>query len=570
MASRTRVPVVTLARSALCRTIGRDVPLTELANRMPMLGGDLDGTDAAADTLTIEWFPNRPDLLVPEGTGRALRAFLGVQPGLAKYPVAPARTHLTVALGVQTVRPFAALCFVRGLPVDDAYVRTLMETQEKLTFSPGRRRRKVAIGIHDAAGLQGPFTYDVVDPASLRFVPLGMQQAMTPREILVQHPKGREYGHLVGDGAVPVFRDAKGGVISLPPIINAAATAVTAATRDVLVDVTGTDARAVRQTIALLATCLAERGGAIEAVTIHDSTGTWTAPDLRPSEHILHTDDVAALLGLAWTGERVAACLQRMGHDAEAYDNKVHVKVAAWRQDILHPVDLMEDVGIGYGFENFPGELPQVLTFGGRLPHQDLEDALRALMVGHGAWEAKTLTLSNPQAEDLAWRRAAQPAVTLLNPVLDTQVQLRRTLLPSLLAVLAANRHRSLPQRLFEVGYVVTAAGDAWRNRPHFAAVEVAAKASFSDVKGLAESLLRDLRLPVRLVPSDHPGFIPGRSGAFVRAEPSVASGAPVPAPRVLGHFGELHPDTLVAFGLTAPATALELDLAPLMAASAP
>ncbi|MEA3143795.1 MAG: phenylalanyl-tRNA synthetase beta chain [Thermoplasmata archaeon] len=541
------MPVVTFRRSDLCRVIGRDVPMAELQERMPMLGGDVERVEG--DTLHMEWFPNRPDLLTLEGTGRALRAFLGVKPGLPSYAVEKPRTELKVDASVQAVRPYAALCFVRGIKVDEAYLQVLIEAQEKLTFSPGRRRRKVAIGIHDAAGLKGPFTYTAVGPSDKPFVPLNETRKMTPAQIMAEHPKGREYGHLLPAGKFPVFLDAAGEVLSLPPVINAQRTAVTTRTTDVLLDVTGTDARSVRQTIALLATSLAEHGGRIEAVTVHDASGAWACPDLKPSEHVLHTDQAAALLGMQWSGDEVARCLRRMGHDADAYDNKVHVKSAAWRQDLLHEVDLLEDVAIGFGFESFPGTLPQRATFAGRLPQQGLEDTLRRLLTGHGYLEARTLTLSDAKSQWANWGAPAEPHVQLLNPVLEEQTLLRIRLLPSLLAVLAANRHRPLPQRLFEIGHVVVRDGDAWRNRLHLALVECSAKAGFSDAKGLAEALVRDAALPVELAPGATRGLIAGRQGSLKAKGTSV------------GHFGELHPDTLVAFGLAAPATVLEMDL---------
>ncbi len=550
------MPVVTFQAADLCRVIGKKVPTATLAERMPMMGGDLDKVQA--DAITIEWFPNRPDLLTLEGTGRALRAFLDVKPGLPHYTVEKARTELRVDASVAAVRPFAALCFVRGVPFDPAYVQAVIDAQEKLTFSPGRKRRKIAIGVHDAAGVSGPFTYTTVGPEEKPFIPLGWTEPASPNAILTRHVKGQEFGHLIPapgpavDRRFPVFLDGSGQVLSMPPIINSQHTAVTAKTRDLLLDVTGTDLRAVRQTLAFLATCFAERGGTIEAVTVHDKSGTWTAPDLRPTEHILHTDDVHALLGLDWTGAEVAACLRRMGHDADAYDNKVHVKVAAWRQDILHPVDLMEDVGIGYGFDRFPGDLPTRAIFASKLVVQDLEDACRAILVGHGWYEARTLTLLDQQAQWTNWGAKPQAAVTILNPVVEDQTLLRQSLTPSLLQVLATNRHRSLPQRLFELGYVVTSDAQhahAWRNRFHVAGVEVAAKAGFSEVKGLVEALVRDAGLQVTLVPGEKTGLVKGRQGRIMHGSKEV------------GWFGELHPDTLIAFGITAPATALEIDL---------
>jgi phenylalanyl-tRNA synthetase beta chain len=543
------MPVVTFDARELRRLIGRPVPTAELVERLPGLGGEVAGVDG--DTIHMEWFPNRTDLLTQEGTGRALRAFLDVKPGLATYAIAKPRTELRVDPSVAAVRPFAALCFVRNVPFDEAAVQSIIDAQEKLTLSPGRKRRKIAIGIHDAKGIAGPFTYTAVGPKDKPFIPLNGTAPQTPEQVIATHPKGKEYGHLLPPGKYPVFLDASGQVLSMPPVINAARTAVTAATRDVLIDVTGTDLPSVKATIALLATGFAERGGSIEGVTVHDASGSWVAPDLKPSERILHTDDVAGLLGRPFTGDEAAACLRRLGHDATAFDNKVQVRSPAWRFDLFHEVDLIEDVAIGFGYDRLPRTLPKAGTFGGKLPQQRLEDAARAALVGHGWHEAKTLTLSDAKAQWRNWGEADGKAVQLLNPVLEEQTLLRTKLVPSLLGVLAANRHRSLPQSLFEAGHVVAPDGKGgWGNRLHLAGVLLAAKAGFSDAKGLVQSLVRDLALDATLAPDERAGYVRGRQGKL------LSGGKPV------GHFGEMHPDTLVAFGLTAPCITFEIDLA--------
>src|ERR1041385_3249242 len=417
------MPVVPLSATQLRRLIGRDIPTPELAERMPALGGDVSAVEG--DTIHMEWFPNRTDLLTVEGTGRALRAFLGVKPGLATYKVERPRTELRVDPSVAAVRPYAGLCFVRNVPFDREYLQTVIDTQEKLTHSPGRKRRKIAIGIHDAKGIAGPFTYTVVGPKDKPFTALNESAPRTPADIVATHPKGKEYGHLLPPNKFPVFLDGKGEVLSLPPVINAQRTAVSASTRDVLVDVTGTDLPSVKATVALLATGFAERGGTIEGVTVHDASGTWVAPDLKATERVLHTDDLAALLGRTFSGDEAAHCLRRMGHDAEAFDNKVQVRSPAWRFDLFHPVDLIEDVAIGFGYDKLGTDLPKAATFGGTLPHQRLEDAARAALVGQGWHEAKTLTLSDPKAQWRHWGEPDGQAVRLLNPVLEDQTLLR-------------------------------------------------------------------------------------------------------------------------------------------------
>lgn len=550
------MPVVTFRTGDLCRLIGQDFDQDTLVERMPMMGGDIDRVED--DAITIEWFPDRPDLLTPEGTGRALRAFLDVAPGLPKYDVADATTELRVDESVAAVRPYAALCFVRGVPIDDEYLQQIIEAQEKLTLAPGRKRRKIAIGIHDAAPggtpLEGPFTYTCVGPDDKPFVPLAWPEgtALTPAKIMADHPKGQEYRHLLPDGQYPVFLDGAGDVLSLPPVINADKTTVSTDTTDLLLDVTGTDPASVRHTIALLASGFADRGGTIEAVTVHDASGSWACPDLRPREQVLVVEDANRWLGTDLDADAMAACLRRLGHDADPYNTKVLVESPAWRFDLLHPVDWYEDIAIGFGFENFQGKLPARITYGDALPHQGLEDRLRALLIGHGFWEARTLTLSNPRAQWTAWGADAgeHNPVTVRNAVLEDRTILRAWLAPSLLEVLSQNRHRALPQRLFEIGYVVDPDMSGTQNRLRLAVVEQAAKTGFSSAKALAEAIVRDSGVPVTIAPGTAPGFIAGREGDFVAPDGSR-----------IGHFGELHPDTIVNFGLGAATIALELDL---------
>lgn len=546
------MPVVTYQAQDLWPILGKEIPAAELAERMPMMGGDLDGLDG--DEITIEWFPDRPDLLMAETCALALGAFLGDKQGRFETEVAKPQTTLTVDPAVQSVRPYAALCFVRGLQLDERAVELLIQAQEKLCISMGRKRRKIAIGMHDARDVQGPFQYTILGADAEAFVPLQETHAMTPGEILKQHPKGQEYGHLVPENQIPAFLDGQGKVLSLPPIINAAATAVTSETQDILLDVTGDNIMAVKQTIALLALGLAARGGTIEAVRIEDASGHWNCPDLEPREIVLKVQDVQSLLGLPLEDEDIALALQKMGHEAEGYGDKVLVHSPAYRFDLLHEVDWMEDVAIGYGFENFPGSLPRTLTFGGTLDHQETEDRLRNLLVGHGMLEVRTLTLTNMEDAYTKWGAEVEEDqhVRVANPVLEEQTHLRRVLAPSLLKVLARNVHRPLPQRVFELGYVVEPLEDAYRNQLHMACVETGAKQGFTDALALVRALGRDLRLELNLVETHDPGTIAGRCATI------ACDGV------TLGRVFELHPDTLLAFELVAATTVTEWNVSKL------
>src|SRR2546428_1958841 len=124
-----------------------------------------------------------------------------------------------------------------------------------------------------------PYTYKAVLPTDVRFTPLGMAQEMDLLEILTKHEKGREYAHLVASQPVfPIITDARGQVLSFPPVINGILTQLTSDTRNLFIDVTGTDLEAVNGCLAILSTALAERGGAIQTVKTEEPARPLQTP----------------------------------------------------------------------------------------------------------------------------------------------------------------------------------------------------------------------------------------------------------------------------------------------------
>lgn len=543
------VPVVPVAYESLVRLVGTPIPRDELVARVPMMGGAFDGEKDGK--LLFEFFPNRPDLLSIEGLARACRAFFDLRRGLATYDVRPSGEHVTVESSVAQVRPHIGFARVEGVPFDDELLKDLIDVQERLTAGPGRKRKKVAIGIHDAAHVRGPYTYKAVGPDSVRFVPLQMTEALTPREVLERHEKGRLYRHLVeGHPRVPLIVDADGQVLSMPPVINGQLTALTTRTRDVLVDVTGTDERATAGLLAITATALAERGGRIRSVEVrHGSTRTVT-PDLTPQSMRLPAARVRELLGLAPTEEELATYLGRMGHDVVHDAHGTTVRSPAWRLDLLHADDLVEDVGIGYGFDRFRPRLPTVASFGVRHPTAQRSARARTVLLGLGFTEVVTLTVTSRQ-DALGRVHAPDPGlVAMANPVTVEASVLRPHLFTSLLALLRANKHRELPQAVFEVGLVVPPPGaQAPKNELRAAALKIAPRAPFAEVKGLVEAFLRDVGRSAHVEPGPVAGFLPGRCARLVHEGQDV------------GFFGELHPETVTNFELGAPILGFEVVL---------
>ncbi len=516
-----------------------------LMDRVPQLGADVHSYDEGTREMSIEFFPDRPDLYSVEGAARALRTFLGHESGLTRYQVEDSDVVLYLDESIKEVRPFMVAGVIEDITITDAFIRSLMEMQEKLHLTMGRKRSKVSIGIHDMDKVTPPFTYKAVEPGSVSFVPLGKTESMDLREILQRHEKGVDYAYILdGKDRYPLLVDSRGEVLSFPPIINGVLTTVTEDTKNVFLDVTGTDLSAISGALNIVATSMAERGGRIKRVKLQGTQQGMT-PDLEPREWMLDVAATNALLGLDLDAGGMAKALAKMGFEAAPAGEQVRVLAPAWRLDLIHPVDLMEDVAKGHGYENFGRSLPAQQTFGSELLVNKAADVARQLMVGYGYMEATTLTLSSVRDQFEKMRLPQGEVVEVLNPISEDHTCLRVSLLPSLMMVLRRNKHRDLPQRLFEVGDVMRGI----KRRRNLAGVSISARASFTEVKSLVESIMRDLSVKYVIQPSSAGTYLEGR-GADV-----MVNG------RCIGSFGEMHPQVIVDFELGYPIAAFELDL---------
>lgn len=544
------MPVLHLPPERLIDGLEEPVDEATLEESLAMMGCVPEGTDG--DEWEIEVFPDRPDLLSGEHLARALRAYLGQSPGLDAYRVEEPGPSLTVDPSVEPVRGVIVGGHATGLDLDEASLTGLMDLQEDLHWGLGARRRKVSVGLHDASELQPPYTYEAVDPDEVSFVPLRGRDEMTMRRMIKEVDKGVEYAHLVEDHERwPLIVDDEGQVLSFPPIINGTVTTVTEATEDVFVDVTGTDARACRQVLNIVMTQLAELGADLGAIEVHRPDARQVTPDLSPSEHRLTLERARELLGIEFTGEDAATALGRMGHDARVDGDALAVDVGAWRADVLHPVDLVEDVAVGLGYDRFSGVQPRAVTFGQAGERETLDEQVRRALTGLGYLECMTLTLTSRE-EQTDRVGADEPLVAVANPVSGKQAVLRRRMLPGLLTLAADNTHRDLPQRLFEVGDVVhPREGDAPANRHRVAGLLVASEASFTTIKAHVEALLRGLEIAADEQAAQAPGLLDGRTAELVDREDGSR----------VGVYGEVAPETLERFDLEVPCAGFELAL---------
>ena len=538
------MPVITFDYNDYLELLGYEISKDKLIEQLPMIGADLDKVEG--DTISIEFFPNRPDLTSVEGIARASRAFFGFEKGLKKYQIEKSDVILNVDPSVNKVRPFVVTALVKNLTMTDELIASLMDMQEKLHFGLGRNRKKVAIGVHNFEPVQPPFTYKAVDPDSVEFVPLTKIESMTLSEILTRHEKGVDYSHLLDSyDKYPLIVDSNNNVLSFPPIINGSLTEVTPFTKDLFIDVTGTDMKAVNYALNIVITALAERGGQIFSTTIKHDEESQVSPDLTTIKRNLSVNYVNKILGTNINEEEIMDCLSKMGHSVEKIgEGKIKVKIPSWRADILHDIDLVEDVAVGYGFEQFETDFPKSLTFGKTLPRHNLYDGLRNIMIGLGFNEVTTFTISNEQDEFKKMGLEKSRSVEIENPIGEEFSCLRVSLLPSILKILAENRHHPLPQQIFELGVITD---EHFKNKYNLAAVKIDSKANFTGCKSIVDGVMRDIGVNYSINDKGHPAFVKGRCASVICDNNEI------------GFFGELHPKTIVGFNLEHPIIAFEI-----------
>lgn len=541
------MPVITFGYDDLMSLFGRDMDVNEFAEKIPMMGVSVEKIER--NEVSIEVFPNRPDLLSVEGMARAMRAFFEIESGLKRYEVEPPDISLTVDKSVRDVRPHVVAGVVKHVEMTDELIASLMEMQEKLHLSVGKGRKKMAIGVHDFDKVTPPFVYKAVKPDEISFVPLAMDERMNLAEILARHEKGIAYAHILENcERYPIILDKNGEVLSFPPIINGQLTALTEQTTNIFIDVTGTDRVVITTALTIVATALAERGGMLQQVEVVEGKTSMATPDLSPQHNELEISYVQKMLRLA-DGERICAALRKMGHDATMTGGRVAVASPAWRPDILHPVDLIEDIAIGYGYDVFEEELPRAMTFGSSLR----SDTLHQIMIGLGFNEVVTLSLSNPEKEfEKMGMTAADDVVELANPISVEHSIVKRSLLPSLLEILAKNRHNDLPQCIYELGDVVVLEKGKALQKTMLSGMKIDAKAGFTECKSYVEAIIKNLGFIMDVEEKAHPSFIEGRCAAV------LVHG------RNAGYFGELTPQVICNFDLEHPVIAFELDMSAL------
>ncbi|MEW6042838.1 MAG: phenylalanine--tRNA ligase subunit beta [Thermoproteota archaeon] len=538
------MPVVTLYLHRLEKLVGR-TSRSKIIEALPFLGLDIE--EETKEYVKVEYSPNRPDYATDVGIAGGLQGLFGIKKGAEKIVVKKLdkSSYIKTEAAVKKIRPHVCAIIAKGGRLDDEAITQLIALQEDLHFGIGRRRKKASVGIHDLDKLVLPLTYTAV-ARNHSFVPLGMTQSMSAEEIVAKTEVGVTYGKLLQEhNKIPVILDAKNNTISFPPIINSALTTVTTKTVNLLVEVTGTDRNATEDTLAVVATTLQGLG-----FTLHDFKA-----DSKNSSKIFKTKSmrldaqlVNQTLGVKMTSASICNYLRKSRLDAIASGKKILCKIPRFRFDIFGPMDLVEEVALGYGIQNLTPTLPTSTSVGQKNIITKRLDQLSQIMIGLGFTEAFNSSLTSKRVLFEETKRSGE-IIEVAESKSQEYTILRDSLLPGLLENLSRNIHESYPQKLFEIGTVFSADSPI-KESIRLACVSAHKDTSFTEIKSVLQSLLKtDSNLDSKTKTAQDPMFAKGKTAHVLVADKSV------------GTIGEIDSQVIENFKIRVPVCGFEIVL---------
>jgi phenylalanyl-tRNA synthetase beta chain len=548
------MPVITFEYQDL-KDLGTDIENDKLIDTLPMLGSDIEDFDD--ETIKVEFFPNRPDQLSVEGVSRSLKGFISQEIGLPEYVVEKSGDKVFVDREIQNIRPYIAFALVENVNFTGEKLKQIMDFQENLHWVIGRDRKKVAIGIHNLDVIEGDYKYIASPPDENSFVPLEHTNKLSPEEILKEHEKGSKYAKLIsGFDKYPLILDKNDNILSMPPIINGELTKLTENTKNILVDVTGTDEKAVNQTLNIICSSFGEVGGKIKSLDIVYEDRTTTTPDLSPKTRIVRVDVCNDLIGeVNLNADEVVHLLLKARMEATAIsENEVQVKIPSYRVDILHEVDLVENVAIQYCINNIEAKLPDVSTIAYENNWFKSEKIIRDLMVGLSFQEVMSLMLTSEESHYEKMKQIENNHVQVAKPITIDRTMIRKSLINSLLEFLEDNKHEDLPQKIFEIGdtlYLDDTKETNVKTVKKLAGAICHSTANFTEIKSTVASILANLGYNMEISSSENPSFIEGRVADFIGKNQNG---------NVNGFFGEVSPEVITNFELEHPVIAFEIE----------
>jgi phenylalanyl-tRNA synthetase beta chain len=539
------MPVVELSYTRLQKLVGK-VTKKQISDSLPFLGLDIESENK--DSVRIEYSPNRPDYSTDFGVALGLQGLLGVKTGIIKLNIKKSNKYLiSVKPAVTKIRPFVTGIVAKNGTVDDKTIKQLMAMQEDLHFGIGRKRKKSSIGIHDLDKIQFPLVYTTTN-RNHKFIPLNSEKEITVSEILSTTDVGKDYGSLLGQSSqVPIILDKNQNTVSFPPIINAAITTVTTKTRNLFVEVTGLNKDDAEDMLSVVATILQTAGFTLESVNISGMKNS--SPKLESKKISVSSSLINQSLGLNLNSSKIISSLKKSRLDAISKGTNIICTIPSYRFDIFGPMDLVEEVALGYGIHNLEPTLSPSQTIGNTNPVSVKLKSLDQTMIGLGYLEALNSSLTSKRVLYEMTNRIPSKIISVLDSKSQEHTILRDSILPGLLENLSRNIHESYPQKMFETGTVFQY-DDPISEKINFSGISAHKDANFTEIKSMLQSALKigfGIKIETKTV--IHPTFEDGHCATV------ILNG------KTIGLIGKINSKTIENYKIRIPVVGFEVSL---------
>ena len=541
------MPVVEFPLDDIHR-IFSDYDLEYILNILPYIGLDLEHQDEKC--IRLEYSPNRPDFSTFYGISRALKGLIGKEVGIPKFEVYEnSKNLINVDPSVSEIRPFIVGIVAKDHKLSNKIIKQIVTMQEDLHNGLGRKRLKASIGFHNLDNIDFPLSYTTVENQS--FIPLDHSSELTLTEILSDTEQGKKFGKLLLQSRYPILKDSNENVISFPPIINNESTRIRDGVDNLFVEVTGTDKKSVYNVLDNIIATLADIGFKLEEVIgqLGDSRDTFKANSITTLSNI-KVDYINKALGLSLSNEDLINCLRKSRLDATSNDtNSINCVIPSYRIDIFDPIDIVEEVAIGYGIYNIESSLPEFRHYGNKSRQNYFFDKIRQVMIGMGLIENINFVLTNKDIHFKKMNLDRPNFFKVNNSKSDEHNILRKSLLPSLLFSLSKNIHEEYPQKLFEIGPIFGREKVNLENW-NLCCVDAFNGVTFSEIRAILQTLMEVcFNARFETEQSENLSFVKGRCANI------IYNG------NVIGQIGEISPFLIDSFKIKMPVAAFELDL---------
>ncbi|MEK6873282.1 MAG: phenylalanine--tRNA ligase subunit beta [Nanoarchaeota archaeon] len=516
-----------------------------MQDRIAMFGTPVEYVND--EEIAIEIFPNRPDLLAYQNYKFSFLSFLGKNTGLKKLNINKPEKNYQVIIDkyVKDVRPYTVCAVVKNLKFDDEKIKEIIDIQEKLHLTLGRKRKKAAIGIYPMEKIKLPISYEAKNPKDVKFIPLEETREMNGLQILQRNSTGREYAYLLeGMDKYPFFIDANNEIMSMPPIINSDKTGkISIDTKEIFIECSGFDINTLNKILNILCFAFAEIGGKVYQMNLKYGGKTIVSPNVEPVKMKLSLENTNKMLGLKLKENDVKKLLEKMGYSYSSGN----VLVPAYRNDVLHEVDLIEDVAIAYGYDNFVPGIPEISTSGEINNKEIFKEKISEILIGLGLLETSSYHLTTKEFQ-LNKINKKHEVIEIKDSKTEYNI-LRNDLSHYLFKIFYENSDVEYPQDIFQIGKVFILDNKDIKEEERLAIG--LAPGNFTRLKQISDYLGNNLGKDFSFsIPKSFPEqFVEGRV-----AEINLDG-------KALGYFGEVHPKILKNFKIKMPVALLEINI---------